>query len=198
MICSSSNVVSRPGRAFTLPELLIAIAVFGFVITGIIAANLFGLRIFQITENKLTANDAARKTLGKVADDIRNCKTTYIGNMSSNGVFTAISDGATQSGGGLIIYPTDSTNYIIYFRNQSDNTFRRTTSVSNTTAVLAQSITNPIVFRAQDFRGNVLTNSQNNRVIYFNLECYQPQRFGVVADYYKLETAVTRRASPWL
>lgn len=181
-------------RAFTLPEMLIAMAVFGFVVTGVLTANLFGLRVFQITQNKLTASDAARKTLGRMTDDIRNCKTAYIGNVSSNGVFTAVSDGATQSGSGLIIYPTTNTNnFIVYFLNPSDKSFRRTTSASNT-LVLAQSITNTVVFRAQDFRGNVLTNSQNNRVIYLDLECYQPKRFGVVADYYKLETAVTRRA----
>jgi|KBSMisStandDraft_5_1062788.scaffolds.fasta_scaffold40354_2 prepilin-type N-terminal cleavage/methylation domain-containing protein len=181
--------------AFTLPELLIAIAVFGFVIGGVLTANLFGLRIFQITQNKLAASDAARKTLGKISDDIRNCKTAFIANVSSNGMFTALSDGVTQSGAGLILYPTTNTNsYIVYFLNPSDKTFRRTTSATNTTMILAQSITNPIVFRAQDFRGNVLTNSQNNRVIYLELECYQPKRFGVVADYYKLETAVTRRA----
>ena len=181
--------------AFTLPELLIAIAVFGFVIGGVLTANLFGLRIFQITQNKLAASDAARKTLGKISDDIRNCKTAFIANVSSNGMFTALSDGVTQSGAGLILYPTTNTNsYIVYFLNPSDKTFRRTTSATNTTMILAQSITNPIVFRAQDFRGNVLTNSQNNRVIYLELECYQPKRFGVVADYYKLETAVTLRA----
>jgi prepilin-type N-terminal cleavage/methylation domain-containing protein len=182
-------------RAFTLPELLIAIAVFGFVIAGVLTANLFGLRMFQITQNKLSATDAARKALGKLTDDIRNCKTLYVANVSTSGVFTALSDGVTQSGAGLIIYPTTNTNsYIVYFLNQSDKTFRRTTSVTNSTAILAQSITNTVLFRAQDFRGNVLTNSQNNRVIYLELECYQPQRFGVVADYYKLETAVTRRA----
>src|SRR4051812_19872359 len=154
-------------RAFTLPELLIAIAVFAFVIAGVLAANLFGLRMFQITQNKLNASDGARKALGKMSDDIHNCKTVYIGNVSTSGVFTAISDGVTQSGAGLIIYPTTNTNsYIVYFLNASDKTFRRTTSVTNSTIVLAQSITNTVLFRAQDFRGNVLTNAQNNRVIY--------------------------------
>src|SRR3954467_6578572 len=144
----------RASWAFTLPELMIAIAVFGFVITGVIAANLFGLRIFQLTETKITASDAARKALGKMTDDIRNCKTTYVGNVSTNGVFTALAEGVTQSGAGLIIYPTTNTsNYIVYFLNATDKSFRRTTSVSNSTTILAQSITNTVLFRAQDFRG---------------------------------------------
>src|SRR5438874_957996 len=117
-----SPPVSPPRRAFTLPEMLIAVAVFAFVVTGVLTANLFGLRLFQITQNKLTASDAARKALGKMTDDIRNCKTTCIGNVTSNGVFTALSDGVTQAGSGLIIYPTTNTNsFIVYFLNQSDN-----------------------------------------------------------------------------
>jgi hypothetical protein len=40
----------------------------------------------------------------------------------------------------------------------------------------------------------VLTNNQNNRVIHLTLEFFQKPRQGVVADYYKLETSVTRRA----
>ena len=182
--------------ALTLPEMLIAIAVFAFVVTGVIGANLFGLKMFQITESKLTASDAARSSLGKLTDEIRNCKRTYIGNVSSNGTFTALADGVTQSAAGLILYPTtNTTNFILYFLNPTDNSFRRTTSLPGTTTVLVRSNITQVLFRAQDFLGNVLTNGQNNRVIYFDLECYQPPRFGVVPDNYKLETAVTRRAS---
>src|SRR5204863_5782200 len=64
------------GGAFTLPELMVAVAVFSFVVIGVLSANLFGLRMFQLTENKLAANDAARKIIGNVTDDIRNCKTS--------------------------------------------------------------------------------------------------------------------------
>jgi hypothetical protein len=151
--------------------------------------------MFQITENKLTASDSARNALGKLSDDIRNCKRTYIGNVS-NGVFVALADGVPQTGTGLILYPsTNDTDFIVYFLNAADSTFRRTTSITNSTRIIAQWITNTVVFRAQDFRGNIVTNSQSNRAIYLDLECYNPQRFSVAADYYKLETTVTRRAS---
>ena len=62
------------------------------------------------------------------------------------------------------------------------------------TVILADSVTNTMVFTAQDFSGNVLTNNQNNRVIHLTLEFYQPARFMLGADYYKLETSMTRRA----
>jgi len=179
--------------AFTLPELMIALAVFSFVVIGVTSANLFGLRMFQITENKLSASDAARKIIGKVTDDIRTCKSSCVGDVT-NGVFVSVADGQRQAGTALFINPTtNSANYIIYFLNPPDNTFRRTTSAGAIT-ILARSITNQTVFRAQDYLGNVLTNNQNNRVIYFDLEFFQPNRQGVVSDYYKMETAITRRA----
>ena len=50
-----------------------------------------------------------------------------------------------------------------------------------------------MAFKAQDFSGQVLTNSQNNQVIHLTLEFHQPEHFMVGPDYYKLETSVTRR-----
>ena len=103
-------------------------------------------------------------------------------------------DGEIQQGTGLLIRPTtNSTQYVIYFVNPSDQTFRRTTSTPGSATVVAESVTNSVVFSAQDHLGQVLTNNQNNRVIHVNLEFYQPKRHLQIADYYKLETSVTRR-----
>lgn len=182
-----------PAGGFTLPEILISVTVFIILIGGVLSAHLFGLSMFRITETKLNATDDARKMIGRMANEIRTCKTTWVGNVR-NGVFEALLDGETQQGSGLLLYPTTNTaNYIIYFVNPSDETFRRTTGPGSTT-ILAESITNTVVFSAQDHLGNVLTNNRNNRVIHLNLEFYQPKRHLQVADYYKLETSVTRRA----
>jgi prepilin-type N-terminal cleavage/methylation domain-containing protein len=190
----SSGAFRAANEGFTLPELLIASTVFTMVVSGVLFANLFGLNMFRITETKLIATDAARKTTGKITDEVQTCKSTWIGNVK-NGVFEALLDGETQQGSGLLIYPTtNKANFVIYFVNPSDQTFRRTTSTPDSAIVLAESVTNKVVFRAQDYLGNVLTNNQNNRVIHLNLEFYQPQRYMQVADYYKLETSVTRRA----
>jgi prepilin-type N-terminal cleavage/methylation domain-containing protein len=182
------------GAGFTLPELMISITVFLLVVGGVVSANLFGLRMFQITENKLSASDAARKAIGQMTDEIRTCNSAWVGNIS-NGTFVAHLNGEAQTGNGLQICPTtNASNFIIYFINASDQSFRRTTSAAGSTTVLARSVTNAVAFRAQDFSGNVLTNNQNNRVIHFDLEFLQPARYGVVADSYKLETSMTRRA----
>jgi type II secretory pathway pseudopilin PulG len=186
---------ASPGssQAFTLPEILIAITVFLFLIGGIVSAHLFGLSMFRITELKLSATDDARKSLGRMTDEIRTCKNTWIGNVKS-GEFVALLDGEKQVGSSLLIQATTNTaNYIIYFVNPTDKTFRRTTSQPDSATILAESVTNTIVFSARDHLGNVLTNSQNNRVIGINLEFFQPKRTLQAADFYKLETAVTRR-----
>ena len=180
--------------AFTLPELMVAIVLFLLVVGGVIGANLFGLRMFQITENKLTVTGAARRAIGTMTDEIRNCKSTWVGNVS-NGVFVAHLDGEAQTGNAVMICPTmNTTNFVMYFVNAPDQSFRRTTSAPVTTTVLARSVTNLVSFRAQDCLGNVMTNNQNNRVIHFNLQFQQAARFGVVADSYTLATSVTRRA----
>jgi len=183
-----------PDKGFTLPEILIATMVFLLMVAGIIAANLFGLRMFQVTETKLNVTTWSRETVEEIAGEVQACNTAWVGDIT-NGVFAGLLDGETQQGTALLIYPNaNTTNYILYFVNPSDQTFRRTTDQPGTAEVLADSVTNIMVFAAQDFSGNVLTNNQNNRVIHLTLEFYQPARYLQGADYYKLETSVTRRA----
>jgi prepilin-type N-terminal cleavage/methylation domain-containing protein len=184
-----------PDNGFTLPEILMATTVFLFLVAGIIAANLYGLQMFQIMTTKLNVTTWSRETVEAITTEVQGCNSVWVGNITTNGVFETLLDGETQQGTGLLIYPTtNTTNYIIYFVNPSDQTFRRTTSQPGTAQVLADSVTNTIVFSAQDFSGNVLTNNQNNRVIHLDLEFYQPARFTLGADYYKLESSATRRA----
>lgn len=180
-------------HAFTLAEAMVSMTVFVLLMGGIVSAHLFGLRMSKLAESRLKANDSARKAVGTMADEIRKCKSTCVGNVS-NGVFVALLDGEPQSGTSLLIYPTTNTsNFIVYFLNASDQTFQRTTSTPGTARLLAQGVTNTVIFQAQDCHRNVLTNSQNNRVIHFDLEFFRRQPELPTAEYYKLETAVTRR-----
>jgi prepilin-type N-terminal cleavage/methylation domain-containing protein len=176
---------------FTLPELLISIAVFSLLVIGIVFAHLYGLSMFRITETTLNATDDARKTIGKMTDEIRTCEDAWVGNVK-NGFFVGRLDGEIQQGTSLLI--SNNASYVMYFVNPSDQTFRRTTSTPGSAIVIAESITNTVVFSVRDHLGNVLTNNQNNRVIHLDLEFYQAKRHRQDADYYKLETSVTRRA----
>ncbi len=178
------------GSGFTLPELLISITVFSLLVIGIVFANLYGLSMFRITETTLNATDDARKTIGKMADEIRTSKDSWVGNVKT-GAFIAQLDGEIQQGTSLLI--SNDASYVMYFVNPSDQTFRRTTSTPGSAIVIAESVTNAVVFSERDHLGNVLTNNQNNRVIHLNLQFYQAKRHMQVADYYQLETSVTRR-----
>lgn len=180
--------------AFTLPELMVSLTIFILLVGGVVSANLFGLKMFQVVENKLTASADARRTVGVLMDEVHSCETFQIGTFT-NGIFTGLPLGAPQIGPALIVYPTTNpTNFIMYFVNPADLRFRRATSVAGSTRVVAQSVTNATdLFRAQDYLGNVLTNMQDNTVLHLKLEFYQAARFGVPPDYYKLETSTTRR-----
>ena len=179
---------------FTLPELLVAVAIFSVVLTGVLFAHVFGLSMFQVTKTKLSAIDETRKAIGKLAQEIRTCRATAVGDVKA-GVFEALLDGETQLGTALIIHPsTNSSKFVVYFVNPSDQTLRRTTSTPGSAVIVAESVTNTAVFSARNYSGTVLTNNQNNRVIHVNLEFYQPRSHLQRADYYKLETSVTRRA----
>ncbi|MDB6108440.1 MAG: hypothetical protein JWR69_190 [Pedosphaera sp.] len=185
---------STPLAAFTLVEVLIAMTVFLLLLGAILGANIFGLKLLTTTSAKLTATDQTRKAIGQLTDDIRNAKITMVGKVNTNGVFAGLLNGELQQGSAVIIYPTtNTTNFIVYYLNTPDQTFRRSTSVPGSTSILAKAITNSLPFCAQDYQGRVLTNNQNNRVIHLTLEFYQPRVAGPTADYYKLETSVTRR-----
>lgn len=180
-------------KGFTLPEALIAATLLLLLLGGIVTANLFGMRMFQMTQTKLQAADGGRRAVGLLADEIRKSRGAWIGNVT-NGTFVGLLDGEVQTGGALLLQPTtNATNFVCYFLNPADQSFRRAINGSSVSGILAQTVTNAAVFRAEDSFGNVLTNAQNNQVIHFTLEFFQPQPWLPVPDYSKLETTVARR-----
>src|SRR6266850_6020252 len=94
---SRRSAPTMAAGGFTLPEVLIASTVFLLLVSGIVFANLFGLSMFRLTQTKLNATGNARKTIARMANEIRTCKSTWVGNIN-NGVFEALLDGETQQG----------------------------------------------------------------------------------------------------
>lgn len=189
-----SLIPGRRRRAFSIPELMVALSVFTFVVVGITFAHLYGLTMFRVTSAAITTTAAAREAAAEMTEEIRTSNRALIGNVK-NGNFVALLNGERQEGGGLAIYPTaNPSNFVIYFVNPENQTFQRATHEPGSLLILAESVTNTVVFRAQNHRGQVQTNQLNNRVIHYNLEFYQPRRYKQGADYFKLESAVTRRA----
>ncbi len=197
-----SNRKPPPGGllAFTLAEIMVAIGIFSLIVVAVISAQLFGMKMFIMTQSKLAASNGARAVLNRIRDEIRSGKTMVVGNGGSNS-FSVILSNAPHVGNALRIYPTTSTNnYIQYYLDPSDQKLKRKASNSSQIDVLASYVTNQIVFRAEDFTGNVLTNDQNNRVIKMTLQFYQWEFPVMIAghggyyDYYRLQTRMTRRA----
>jgi prepilin-type N-terminal cleavage/methylation domain-containing protein len=196
---SGSSRRGSPTRTggFTLPEVLVAMTIFVLLVAGIVSANLFGLKMFQANSTKLNATEWARRTFGEITDQIHSCAAVSVGNLTTNSVFVGLVDGETQQGTAIEIQPgTNTASLIYYFVDLSDGTFRRTVVASNVTStiILADSVTNAMIFSAQDLSGNVLTNSQNNRVIHLTLDFYQPGQYMQSPYSYQMETSVTRRA----
>jgi prepilin-type N-terminal cleavage/methylation domain-containing protein len=188
---------SRKG-AFTLPEMMVTLVIGMISLAGALTGHLVGIRMFQYTSTKLGGNDDARQAIAKLTQDIRSAKLIKVGTGDASS-FTACGTTNTQQGNAIQVYPTTATNsYIRYFRG-SDNRLSRLVSGGSSTVVLANYITNSMVFTAEDFRGNVATNTDNNRVIGLTMQFYQIE-YPIIKvgpnqlyDYYQVSTRITRR-----
>jgi len=83
-----------------------------------------------------------------------------------------------QVGPALQIHPSTDTNlFIRYYWSAEDERLHRTTEARGV-EVVAQGVTNEIVFRSEDFSGRVLTNNQNTSVIRIHLAFLHTQGLG--------------------
>lgn len=164
------------------------------VVGGIVTANLWGLRMFQVSRTKTDATAWARLTMEKLQDEIHSCTSLQLGSVSSN-VFTGLLDGNVQQGSGLLIYPgTNTSSYILYFVNPTDQTLRRVTPTNS--VIMASSVIDTQPFSAQDMLGNILTNSANNSLVHITLHIQQAGSYLQTTDSYKFETSVKQRVVP--
>jgi Tfp pilus assembly protein PilW len=185
-------------RAFTFAELMVTMAIGMMSLAAAITGHLIGIRMFQYTSTKLGGNDNARQAIAKLTQDIRSAKLIKIGTGDASS-FTACDSQSIQQGNAVQVYPTTATNnYVRYFRG-GDDRLRRVVSGGGETVVLANYITNSIVFTAEDYKGNVATNADNNRVIGLTMQFYQIE-YPIVKvgpnqlyDFYQVSTRITRR-----
>jgi prepilin-type N-terminal cleavage/methylation domain-containing protein len=185
--------------AFTLAEVVIVMAVFSLLALSLISCQIFGLRMYQISQTKLAATADGRKALNNVREKIRQGKIVVIG-MGDGAFFTNIDDTLPQIGNALQVYPTTNLNvFTRYYLDSDDNNLKSVTADGDHPSIVARFVTNQMVFQAEDYRGNVLTNDDNNRVIRMTLEFFQWEHpvatigQGGLYDYYRLQTRVTRR-----
>ena len=182
---------------FTLTEIMTAMAIFSLVIVSLVSSHLIGVKMYTITSAKLEASQSARGALNQMRDEIRSGKILYVGTGSGSS-FTLPAANALERGNALQIYPTTSTNtFVRYYLDSSDRMLKRKESGSTNIEVVAMYITNQMPFQVEDYAGNVLTNSQNNRVVRMTLEINQWEfatGTNAYCDYYRVQTKIARRA----
>jgi type II secretory pathway pseudopilin PulG len=206
----------RPNLSgFTLVEMMMSVGIYLFIFIGVmLAIQLFGLRVYTLASTKLSATAGARKALNQIRDDIREAKTLQVGNCTTAGAtsFQAITNAVAQGNALQIFQTTNAVPYTIYYlQTGASSSFTNYLAAyhvdaSNNVAPLVKLssyITNTIIFDAEDFQGNILTNNlKNNQVYGLTLQFYQWEYpiaviggIGLNAyDFYQLRTKICRRA----
>lgn len=189
----------RDISAYTLTEIMVTMAVILMVLAAVVSCHLLGLRLFELTKSKLGASDDARKAIGLLISEIRSAKIVRVGTGDESS-FKEVALNTPHVGQALQVYPSTNTNvWIRYFWDASDQKLKRTANGGNL-AVVANSISNEMVFSAEDFTGKPLTNNSQDYVIGLNLQFSQLQYPAVKIgpgnfySHYQLQTRVTPRA----
>jgi prepilin-type N-terminal cleavage/methylation domain-containing protein len=196
--CSDTDVTCR---AFTIPELLIAMTIFVLVVGAVVAANFFGFRMIGVTQPKLGASTKTRATVSQMIADISSAKILRIGTGDSSS-FTPVGFGQARQGDAIQLHPSTDTNvFVRYFRDTTNRLTRlfSTNGVATTSTIASAVTTN--VFTAEDITGAPLTNDYNNMVIGVLLQFYELNGTGTPVGSnkyfksYQVQTRVTRRSS---
>ena len=185
--------------AFTLPEVMVAMVALVMILGAMIASYVYGLRMVEFTKPKLSASDEARRAISLLIHEIRSAHIVRIGNGGLNS-FTEVGPNSAQTGSAIQIQPTTNTaDFVRYFWDSGDRKLKRTVDGATAVQVVANSVSNQMVFTAEDFAGRTLTNNYNNRVIGLTLQFYQiqypvmPIGPGNYYDFYQLRTKIARR-----
>jgi prepilin-type N-terminal cleavage/methylation domain-containing protein len=187
-------------RAYTLTEIMVTMAIIVMVLAAVITSHLLGLRLFEMTKSKLGASDDARRAISTMISEIRSAKIVRVGSGNA-ATFTAVGVNTPQRGSALQIHPSTNTNvWVRYYWDAGDQKVKRAANSATTPTVVANSVSNQMVFSAENFRGETLTNNAQECVVGLNLQFYQLQYPSVsigpgqLFDYYQLQTRITPRA----
>lgn len=191
---------TRGPVAFTLPEVMVTMAILGIAMAGFLMLHLFSIKMSHITSVKLGASDQARDVISKLIHDIRECGDVKVGAGGVNW-FTEPGTNQLMQGNALMIYPikTNTNVWIRYFWDSADKKVKRLSNDDPSPKTLVEGITNQYVFTLESYDGQILTNSNNKRVVGVTLQFYKlalpsaaigkPGLF----DFYQVRTKVARR-----
>ena len=198
--------LSLRSRAFTLPELQIAVAIMMFVIAGTIMSHIAGQKYCESIKGKLSNADQGRKTLGSIVNVARTVSSVKVGAGGANWFTANASNNLGNFTGyqAVMLYATTNTNsFTRYYFDSTDQTLKCVTNGGSPTT-FARNLTDAR-FTIEDFRGTALTNATlpNNYVLGINAYFKGPTNlvnFASVSgssnrynDQYWISTRVTRR-----
>jgi prepilin-type N-terminal cleavage/methylation domain-containing protein len=173
--CQADPRPSQAGMAgFTLPEMMVTLAIFSMVVLAVVSVNLFGMRMIELTEPKMLADAESRSFFNTFLQDVR----------SANRV--RVLDGAVPANRGNVLelelwFPTHwLTNYVRYELDaRSTDLFRSEVRVQNGVAssedyqLLASGISNSGVFTLEDPSGNLVTGQLGRMLVGISLQFSQ-------------------------
>jgi len=135
---------ARRTRAFTLAEMMVAVAIFVLMVLGIIFTWLFCLQWDELVCSKLGASEMTRMSFDQLTSDIRSAKDWKVGTAANNGAtvsFTPCTNQMYQAGNAVAL--TNSTGgYAIYYFDTNACQLCRVTNVATTVQILVQNLTN--------------------------------------------------------
>jgi prepilin-type N-terminal cleavage/methylation domain-containing protein len=160
---------SRVPGAFTLPEVMVTLAISLLITSAVVVSQLFGAQMTQLTQAKIHTSDRARQLMRLLTADIQRARLIQVGTGSQTSFVPAVTD-AAQQGNALQIQPSENPGvFIRYFRSAADSKLKRVQS-DGSLADLAGSVSNVVVFTLEGFQGTVLTQAQAKAVIGVDLE----------------------------
>jgi len=187
----------RAARAFTLTELLVVTALSIIVGTMLLSALFFANKMWQITQAKIHSADKTRQVIRLVGSSVHSGRILRVGTGSFSSFAEAPLD-TPQQGNALQIHSTTDTNsFVRYYLDSSDKKLKYMTNGSATPVAVAKEVINGVVFRMEDFQGNVLTSKQNNCVINLILDFAEIEGLGVrigPGQYYQSFRVTTKMA----
>jgi len=188
---------ARRLAGFTLPEMMVASAIFSLTVVGFVCCQLFGMRQDQWVNSKIGASDLARLSFDDMANRVRAAKIWQVGN-GNLASFTGLPLGTNQRGNALKVSMTTDTNqYYLYYFDTNACKLYRGHSGATTTNCIAQYLTNTMYFQAQNYHGDNQTDLTHKGVIDVVMQFCQYQYPitqvgpGCLYDYYKLEMRLT-------
>jgi type II secretory pathway pseudopilin PulG len=202
---------ARAAAAFTLVEMMSAVAIMLFVLATLLAANLIGIRESQYLTAKAGASNSSRMAINQMLSDIRMAKGYSIGNITSGSYtsFVPITNG-TYQGSSVQLYPIlvstndsiDYTKYILYtfdstFASNHDGVLIRYCSTNAYTSIVASNLINTLYFKSESFNGTNQYSSTYKSVIHTTLQfCEFTYPLTMVGsnymfDYYRIDCRAT-------